>query len=192
MVIAYVLTLGLGGCGASPTYRERAFDPVTHEVREYFDALTWLGSRSTPPRPDCFDELASDVEPLFEVHCTRADRSVDPPASHEPCPELRGWLMVIARLRTTNCVSLDSKLPIPVEYYEGCAAIALEAYRTYCGGSSEESCDELLDDAARAFALARLRTKALALWSRLRTPRWIEASRERREAMARRVREGRP
>lgn len=62
----------------------------------YLEALDVLGSRASPPRATCYDDMSADVPRLVELHCGAEARRWSP-----PCRTLTQILVDLTRIRSS-------------------------------------------------------------------------------------------
>ena len=142
-------------------------DVGVYAAQLYLESVNVLGAHAQPPRPSCFDEMATDVPKFIELYCT-ADKAKK---NEEQCTMLTKIEVDILRLKAQKTVELADKAGgvEALKTYENAGTQYLELYRKYCKGpmdagqpANAEKCDELVYNAARAFQAARLIAKAIA------------------------------
>ncbi len=142
-------------------------DVGIYAAQLYLESVNVLGAHSQPPRPSCYDEMATDVPKFIELYCT-PDKVKK---NEEQCTLLTKIQVDILRLKAQKTVELADKAggTQALATYENAGTQYLELYRKYCKAPMDngqqpqaEKCDELVYNAARSFQAGRLIAKAIA------------------------------
>lgn len=157
---------------AAVRYRQIAFGAADaasglEATRLYLEALDALGR--TGARRDCWDDMARDVLPLRERWCQASGN-----ADSDACVLVSTIHYDLQRLRAESfVVEADKKEGRAASaLYEKGAQLHFETFRDACHEPSSrrraprvrraESCEELAYNAARAYAAAHDRTRAIS------------------------------
>lgn len=151
-------------------------DVGIYAAQLYLESINVLGTHSNPPRPSCYDDMATDVPKFIELYCT-GDKATK---NAEQCTTLNKIQVDILRLKAENLVKLADKGGADALKNQETAGTAyFDLFRKYCQAPIEagqapqaERCDEIVYNAARAFQAARLIAKAIRARMVLLDPRY--------------------
>ncbi len=166
-------------------FREVVFDHAdaavaSHAGQLYLDTLNLMGSKTTPRRPSCFDDMAADVPKLLKLYCTGAKASVN----DQMCKTLVRIERDIGRLEIEMLVKDADRLKAKGrtikarKQYARAAAEYLKLWEQHgkrACMAKQPSCagnEEILYNAARAFQAAGSRAKAMTTRKILLDPRY--------------------
>lgn len=153
-------------------------DAAIYASQLYLEALNVVGSKTEPPKPACFGEMAKDVPKFLDLYC-KADKYTE---NKENCDMLTRVQCDIRRLAAEKTVELADSGSSPegaLETYKkgGDAYIAL--WRDYGEGPLERGeasqcgkMDEVLYNAAQAYQAGRLLAKAIAVRRIMLNPKY--------------------
>ncbi|HEY6558214.1 MAG TPA: hypothetical protein VI072_13110 [Polyangiaceae bacterium] len=137
----------------------------------YLEAQNVLGSRSEPPRPSCFEDMAKDVPAFIDLYC-KGSKAED---NKEQCELLYRIQFDVIRLRAQKIVDLaDSQAEKgnnreALDNYKKGGDSYLELWRKYCEGplgegkktKQCENADQTVYNMARAYQAGRLLAKSI-------------------------------
>jgi tetratricopeptide (TPR) repeat protein len=155
-------------------------DAALYAAQLYLESINVLGSRTEPPRPTCFEDMASDVPVFIELYCQgkKADEN------KEQCLLLTRIQCDVQRLRAEKIVELADSMAEKgkegtLEKYKEGGDAYIDLWRTYgeeqLPAGKESQCgkmEEILHNAAQAYQAARLLAKAIAVRRMLLDPRY--------------------
>ena len=137
---------------ASVIFKDIAFnhsktDLGVYAANLYMDSLNVLGTYSEPRRPSCYDDMNTNIEPLFGLYCAT-------PETRESNAEL---CTVLEQLRCDLLRKKAESLQANKDYKQA-ASVYVSIFRTYreCG-----KLDEVLYNASINFEAARLLGRAI-------------------------------
>lgn len=158
---------------AAHAFRDVALNHADKEVgiyaaQLYLESLNILGSNADPPRPSCYEDMASDVPQFIEKYCTGGKEK----ENAEQCGILTGIQRDIERLRAQKLVERADKVggTEALKDYENAATAYMDMWKKYgekpCE-SKDATCstgkyDEILYNAAKSFQAARLIMKSIS------------------------------
>ena len=155
-------------------------DAAGYAANLYLESLNVLGSRSEPPRPTCFEDMASDVPTFINLFC-QGSKATD---NKEQCDLLARIQCDIKRLHAQKIVELADSMADKGQdgaldkYKEGGDAY-IELWRTYgeqqlqTGAASQcGKMDEILYNAAQAYQAGRLLAKSINVRRILLDPKY--------------------
>ena len=155
-------------------------DAAIYAAQLYLEALNVLGSRTEPPRPSCFDDMANDVPVFIELFC-QGSKATD---NKEQCDLLARIQCDIRRLKAQKTIELADSMADKGQdgaldkYKEGGDAY-MDLWRTYGeaqlegGGTSQcGKMDEILYNGAQSYQAARLLAKAIGVRRILLNPKY--------------------
>lgn len=166
---------------AALAFREIAMEHSDKDVgiyaaQLYLESVNVLGAHSSPPRPSCYDNMATDVPKFFELYCTgeKATKNAD------QCTTLAKIQCDVQRLKAQKLVELaDKGGPNAVQTYEQAGNTYFELWRKYGEGPISagqpaqcEKLDEIVYNSAKAFQAARLVAKAIKARMTLLNPQF--------------------
>ena len=155
---------------AAIAFREIALDNSDRDVgiyaaQLYLESVNVLGAHSNPPRPSCYDDMASDVPKFIELYCggEKATKNA------EQCTTLTKIQCDIQRLKAQKLVELaDKGGASALGTYEQAGNTYFELWRKYGEGpilagqpAQCEKLDEIVYNSARSFQAARLVAKSI-------------------------------
>jgi tetratricopeptide (TPR) repeat protein len=162
-------------------FREVALNHSDHEVgifaaQLYLESVNVLGQRSEPPRPTCFEDMATDVPQFIKLYCEGGKKS----ENEEQCGILFRIQRDIERLRAETLVkACDAGGVGAIENCRKGAELYMEIWSKYgkdpCERNQKDACaknDEILYNAARAYQAARLVAKAIGVRKTLIDPKY--------------------
>ncbi|OQX69369.1 MAG: hypothetical protein B6A08_05670 [Sorangiineae bacterium NIC37A_2] len=157
-------------------FRDIALNHADHDAgifaaQLYLEALNVLGSKAEPPRPGCFDEMATDVPKFIQNFCKGADFE----ENKEQCELLTRIEFDVKRLAAQKRVELaDSQADKgnfreALENYKTGGDQYLAIWREYCeaplaAGEKPKQCEtahEIVYNMARAYQAGRLLAKSI-------------------------------
>jgi tetratricopeptide (TPR) repeat protein len=141
-------------------------DVGIYAAQLYLESVNVLGSHSNPPRPSCFDDMASDVPKFVDLYCS-GDKLAK---NQDQCTTLTKIQCDIQRLKGQKLTELaDKGAPNALQLDEQAAGVYLEIWRKYGEAPLRqnlpaqcERLDEIVYNAAKAYQAARLIAKAIA------------------------------
>jgi tetratricopeptide (TPR) repeat protein len=141
-------------------------DVGIYAAQLYLESVNVLGAHAQPPRPSCFDDMATDVPKFIELYCTgdKMQKNVD------QCTTLTKIQCDIQRLKAQKLTELaDQGATNALQLDEQAAGVYLEIWRKYGEAALRanlppqcERLDEIVYNAAKAYQAARLVAKAIA------------------------------
>jgi tetratricopeptide (TPR) repeat protein len=143
----------------------------------YLEALNVLGAKSEPPKPTCFDDMASDVPALISLYCT-GSKAGD---NKDQCDLLTRIQCDVKRLSAENTIKLadTGKGQEALDLYKKGGDAYIDLWKTYgeqqllAGAQSQcGRMDEILYNAARAYRAAHLLATAIGVRRILLDPRY--------------------
>jgi len=160
----------------------------------YLEAINVLGSKTEPPRPTCFTDMANDVPAFIELYCK--DKKAED--NKDQCQLLTSIQFDVMRLKAQTTVeqadsqadagkSMDS-----VDSYRKGAEAYRELWMKYCEGplSNKEKpqqcarADEIVYNMAKAYQAGRLLAKSISARKILLDPKYgLEKSQLAQKAM---------
>ncbi len=155
-------------------------DAAGYAANLYLESLNVLGSRSEPPKPSCFDDMAGDVPTFIKLYC-QGSKAND---NKEQCDLLARIQCDIKRLRAQKIVELADNMADKGQdgaldkYKEGGDAY-IELWRTYGEQQTQNGepsqcgkMDEILYNAAQAYQAGRLLAKSINVRRILLDPKY--------------------
>ncbi len=150
-------------------------DVGIYAAQLYLESVNVLGSNSNPPRPTCYDEMATDVPKFLELYCTGEKAA----KNQEQCTTLSKIQVDILRLKAQKLVEVADKGGSgAIQMYEQGGTAYFDLFKKYCQEpllagqpAQADRCDEIAYNSARAFQAARLVAKAIAVRKTLLDPR---------------------
>lgn len=168
-------------------FRDIALNHPTHDAgifaaQLYLEAVNVLGSKTDPPRPTCFDDMASDVPRFIENFCKGADFE----ENKDQCELLARIQFDVKRLAAQKKVELADKQQDAgnareaIDNYKAGADAYSELWKAYCegplsegkGGKQCETAHEIVYNMARAYQAARLLAKSIQARMILLNPKY--------------------
>ncbi|HEY2406370.1 MAG TPA: tetratricopeptide repeat protein [Polyangiaceae bacterium] len=157
-------------------------DAGIYAAQLYLESINVLGSRAEPPRPGCFDDMATAVPQFLDLYC-KGSKYED---NKEQCELLTRIKFDIQRLRAQKIVELADSQQGKNDYknaldnYKKGGDAYLELWRTYCEeplgkGEKNKQCekaDEIVYNMAKAYQAARLLAKSIQARLILLTPKY--------------------
>ncbi len=148
----------------------------------YLEAINVLGSKTEPPRPTCYTDMANDVPAFIELYCKGA-KAED---NKEQCQQLTNIQFDVKRLRAEKIVELaddqqeKGKVADSVENYRKGAEAYRELWSTYCEGPLSrgeklpqcDRADEIIYNMAKSYQAARLLAKSIGARMILLDPKY--------------------
>jgi tetratricopeptide (TPR) repeat protein len=141
-------------------------DVGIYAAQLYLESVNVMGAHSSPPRPTCFDDMATDVPKFIELYCTgdKLQKNTD------QCTTLTKIQCDIQRLKAQKLTELADKGGAnALQLDEQAASVYLEIWRKYGEAPARqnqppqcERLDEIVYNAAKAYQAARLIAKAIA------------------------------
>jgi tetratricopeptide (TPR) repeat protein len=167
---------------ASIAFREIAMDNPDKDVgiyaaQLYLESVNVLGQHSQPPRPSCFDDMASDVPKFIELYCT-GDKFAK---NQEQCTNLTKIQCDIQRIKAEKLVQLANKNggSSALQIFEQAGNTYYELWRKYgeepMSQNQAPTCDkldEIVYNSAHAYQAARLIAKAIRARMTLLNPQF--------------------
>jgi tetratricopeptide (TPR) repeat protein len=140
-------------------------DVGIYAAQLYLESVNVLGTHTSPPRPSCFDDMATDVPKFIELYCT-GDKATK---NAEQCTSLTKIQCDIQRLKAQKLVELaDRGGPTALQTYEQAGNTYFELWRKYgeapMSQNQQPQCerlDEIIYNGAKAFQAGRLIAKAI-------------------------------
>jgi tetratricopeptide (TPR) repeat protein len=132
----------------------------------YLESANVLGAATSPPRPSCFDDIATDVPKFLELYCQGEKEK----KNATECTTLNKVQVNIIRLKAEKLVELagTQQGTQALDNFEKGASSYSEMFRKYCSEPVDngqqpqaDRCDEIAYNAARAYQAARLIAKAI-------------------------------
>ena len=152
-------------------------DVGIYAAQLYLESVNVLGQHSSPPRPSCFDDMASDVPKFIELYCTGEKFA----KNQEQCTSLTKVQCDIQRLKAEKMVQLADKTggASSLQTYEQAGNTFYELWRKYgqepISQNQAPQCDkldEVVYNSARAYQAARLVAKAIRARMTLLNPQF--------------------
>ena len=155
-------------------------DAALYASQLYLESVNVLGSRSEPPRPTCFEDMANDVPVFIELFCS-GSKATD---NKEQCDLLERIQCDIRRLHSQKIVELADSMAEKgqdgaLEKYKEGGDAYIELWRTYGEEQAEKGegskcgkMDEILYNAAQAYQAGRLLAKAINVRKLLLNPKY--------------------
>ncbi len=152
-------------------------DVGIYAAQLYLESVNVLGQHSNPPRPSCFDDMASDVPKFLELYCTGEKFA----KNQEQCTNLTKIQCDIQRLKAEKLVQLADKTggSAALGTYEQAGNTYYELWRKYGEGPISQNqaptcdkLDEIVYNSARAYQAARLVAKAIRARMTLLNPQF--------------------
>lgn len=166
---------------AAIAFREIALEYSDKDVgiyaaQLYLESVNVLGSHAKPPRPSCFDDMASDVPKFIKLYCTGEKAK----SNEEQCTILTKIECDIQRLKAQKLVELaDKGGASSLQTYEQAGNTYFELWRKYGetpisqGQPAQcERLEEILYNSAKAFQAGRLIAKAIKARTTLINPKF--------------------
>jgi tetratricopeptide (TPR) repeat protein len=160
----------------------------------YLEAINVLGSKTEPPRPSCFTDMANDVPAFLELYCK--DKKFED--NKDQCQMLTSIQFDVMRLKAEKTVEqadgqIDAgKSMDAVDNYRKGAEAYRELWMKYCEGplSNKEKppqcsrADEIVYNMAKAYQAGRLLAKSISARKILLDPKYgLEKSQLAQKAM---------
>ena len=141
-------------------------DVGIYAAQLYLESINVLGANMNPPRPVCYDDMATAVPEFIKNYC-EGDKGTK---NADQCVVMKRVQADIRRLQAQKLVEKADKGGAgALADYEKGGGLYLELYRNNCEtpiragqAPTAEKCDELVYNAARAFQAGRLIAKAIA------------------------------
>jgi len=152
-------------------------DVGIYAAQLYLESVNVLGAHSNPPRPSCFDDMASDVPKFIELYCT-GDKFAK---NQEQCTNLTKIQCDIQRLKAEKLVQLANKTggSAALQTFEQAGNTYYELWRKYgeepLTQNQPPTCDKLdqiVYNSAQAYQAARLIAKAIRARMTLLNPQF--------------------
>ncbi len=157
-------------------------DAGIYAAQLYLEAINVLGSKTEPPRPTCYDDMANDVPLFLELYCK--DKKFED--NKDQCQLLTNIQFDVMRLRAEKIVELadsqqDQKKGVEaVDNYRKGAEAYRDLWMKYCEGplSNKETppqcsrADEILYNMARSYQAGRLLAKSISARKILLDPKY--------------------
>lgn len=157
-------------------------DAGIYAAQLYLEALNVLGSKTEPPRPSCFSDMANDVPAFLELYCK--DKKAED--NKDQCQLLTSIQFDVMRLKAENIVKLaddqtDANKPMEsLDNYRKGAEAYRELWMKYCEGplSNKEKppqcikADEIIYNMARSYQAGRLLAKSISARKILLDPKY--------------------
>jgi TolA-binding protein len=166
---------------ASIAFRDIALNNSEKDVgiyaaQLYLESVNVLGSHSNPPRPACFDDMATDVPKFIELYCSGEKAT----KNAEQCTTLTKIQCDIQRLKAEKLVQLADKGGTnALQTYEQAGNTYFELWRKYgeapLSQNQAPQCDrldEIIYNAAKSFQAGRLIAKAIKARMTLLNPQF--------------------
>jgi TolA-binding protein len=166
---------------AGMAFRDIALNNADRDVgiyaaQLYLESVNVVGSHYNPKRPQCFDDMATDVPKFIELYCS-ADKLAK---NGEQCTSLNKIQVDILRLKADGLnANADKGGTAALKNYEDAANAYYELFRRYCeqpiaNGQppQAEHCDEIVYNAGESFQSARLVAKAIRARMTLLNPQY--------------------
>jgi TolA-binding protein len=148
----------------------------------YLEAINVLGSKTEPPRPSCFTDMANDVPAFLELYCK--DKKAED--NKDQCQLLTSIQFDVMRLKAEKTVEqADSQADAgkgmdSVDTYRKGAEAYRELWMKYCEGplSNKEKpaqcarADEIVYNMAKAYQAGRLLAKSISARKILLDPKY--------------------
>jgi tetratricopeptide (TPR) repeat protein len=156
---------------ASIAFREIAMASADKDIgiyaaQLYLESVNVLGSHSSPPRPSCFDDMATDVPKFIDLYCS-ADKVAK---NQDQCTTLTKIQCDVQRLKAQKLTEIaDKGAPNAAQLDEQAGNIYFEIWHKY--GEAQvvanqpvlcERLDEVVYNGAKAYQAGRLIAKAIA------------------------------
>jgi TolA-binding protein/lipopolysaccharide biosynthesis regulator YciM len=152
-------------------------DVGIYAAQLYLESVNVLGEHSNPPRPSCFDDMASDVPKFIELYCT-GDKLAK---NQEQCTNLTKVQCDIQRMKAFKLTQLADRQggTQALQIDEQAGNAYYELWRKY--GEQQlannqppqcEKMDEVVYNAARAYQAGRLVAKAIKARMTLLNPQF--------------------
>jgi tetratricopeptide (TPR) repeat protein len=160
----------------------------------YLEAINVLGSKTEPPRPSCFTDMANDVPAFLELYCK--DKKFED--NKDQCQMLTSIQFDVMRLKAEKTVEQADgqadagKSMDAVDNYRKGAEAYRELWMKYCEGplSNKEKppqcgrADEIVYNMAKAYQAGRLLAKSISARKILLDPKYgLEKSQLAQKAM---------
>jgi tetratricopeptide (TPR) repeat protein len=153
----------LGFRDVAVTYPDK--DVGIYAAQLYLESLNVLGTHTEPPKPGCFDSMASDVPLFIKLYCEGANFQ----KNQEQCTSLTKIQCDIRRLKAQKTVELaDRGGKDALKNYEDAGNQYVDIWRTYGEAPLREKnpmqcekMDEVVYNGAKAFQAARLIAKSI-------------------------------
>lgn len=162
-------------------FRDIALNHADHDssifaAQLYLESVNVLGSKSEPPKPQCYSDMADDVPAFLELFCGD-DKYED---NKEQCDLLTRIQCDVKRLKAEKMVEVaDNGGADSLEKYKEAGDAYIDIWRTYgeqqlsAGGESQcGKMEEILYNAAQAYQAGRLLAKAISVRMLLLNPRY--------------------
>ncbi len=162
-------------------FRDVALNHADHDssiyaAQLYLESVNVLGSKSEPPKPECFMEMGDDVPAFLELFCDEKKYE----ENKEQCDILTRIQCDVKRLRAEKIVEkADAGGADALENYKKGGDAYIEIWRTYgeeiIAQGGESKCgkmEEVLYNAAQAYQAGRLLAKAISVRRLLLNPRY--------------------
>ncbi len=151
-------------------------DSAIYAAQLYLESVNVLGSKSEPPKPECFMEMGDDVPAFLELFCDEKKYE----ENKEQCDLLSRIQCDVKRLRAEKIVEkADAGGADALENYKLGGDAYIEIWRTYgeenIAAGEESKCgkmEEVLFNAAQAYQAGRLLAKAISVRRLLLNPRY--------------------
>jgi tetratricopeptide (TPR) repeat protein len=157
---------------AGMAFREIALEHADKDVgiyaaQLYLESVNVVGTNYNPPRPACFDDMATDVPKFLELYCNTPEKQQK---NEENCTQLSKVQADILAVKGQKLVELADKQqgPEAIANYTKGGNTYFEVFKKYCQEPvankqkpQSEKCDILGYNAARAFQAARLIASAI-------------------------------
>ncbi len=163
-------------------FRDIALNHTDHDssifaAQLYLESVNVLGSKSEPPKPMCYSDMADDVPAFLELFCGE-DKYED---NKEQCDLLTRIQCDVKRLKAEKMVEIADKDggPGALEKYKDAGDAYIDIWRTYgekqlsSGGESQcGKMEEILYNAAQSYQAGRLLAKAISVRMLLLNPQF--------------------
>jgi tetratricopeptide (TPR) repeat protein len=154
-------------------------DAGVYAAQLYLESINVVGEHSKPPRPSCFDDMASDVPKFIDLYCS-ADKYAK---NQEQCDILTRIQCDIRRMKAQKQNELAGSYPEGsperLRMFEDAARTYLDLWRTYGepnlaqGKPSQcEKIEEIVYNSAESFQAAKLVANAIQVRRILLDPRF--------------------
>jgi tetratricopeptide (TPR) repeat protein len=157
-------------------------DAGIYAAQLYLEAINVLGSKTQPPRPTCYDDMAGDVPSFIELYCK--DKKAED--NKEQCQLLTNIQFDVMRLRAEKIVELadgqqeQGKTVEAVDNYRKGAEAYRELWTKYCeqpltNKEKPPQCsraDEIVYNMAKGYQAGRLLAKSISARKILLDPKY--------------------
>ena len=141
-------------------------DVGIYAAQLYLESVNVIGAHMNPPRPSCFDDMASDVPKFIDLYCTPDKLS----KNQDQCTTLTKIQCDIQRLKAQKLTELaDKGASNALQLDEQAGNVYFEIWHKYGEAPLRanqppqcERLDEIVYNGARAYQAARLIAKAIA------------------------------